>query len=99
MVAQRKSSKIKALCTILICVLVLLFVILVAQFTNIITLKNKQKKLEATYQHTQQQIEEYDELIDYINFSDGEYSQEFLESYAREVYGWGKTNRHYYTQG
>jgi cell division protein FtsB len=99
MVAQRGNGKIKALSTILICVLVLLLVILIAQFTNIMTLKNKQKKLETTYQHTQQQIEEYNELIDYINYSNGEYSQEFLESYAREVYGWGKANRHYYTQG
>ena len=24
--------------------------------------------------------------------------QDFLESYAREVYGWGKTNRTYYSQ-
>ena len=98
MVAQRKNNKIKLLSTILICVLVLLLVILIIQFTNIITLKNKQKKLEATYKQTQQQIEEYDELIDYIDYSNGEYSQEFLENYAREVYGWGKTNRKYYTK-
>lgn len=96
MVAQRKNNKIKILSTILICVLVLLLVILIIQFTNIITLKNKQKKLETTYKQTQQQIEEYDELIDYIDYSNGEYNQEFLESYAREVYGWGKTNRKYY---
>jgi cell division protein FtsB len=83
--------------TILICVLVLLVVILIAQFTNIVTLKNKEKQLNAAYRQNQQQIEEYDELLDYINYSNGEYNQDFLESYAREVYGWGKANKTYYT--
>ena len=99
MTAQRKNNKIKILSTILICVLVLLLVILIVQFTNIITLKNKQKKLQTTYEQTQKQIEEYDQLIDYIDYSNGEYSQEFLEDYAREVYGWGKSDRKYFTKG
>ena len=90
-------NPIKIVGTILICVLVLLAIILVVQFTNIVTLKNKEKKLNTAYQQTQQQIEEYDELLDYMNYSNGEYNQDFLESYAREVYGWGKSNRTYYT--
>ena len=93
-----KTNKVKILSTILICVMALLLIILIIQFTNLITLKGKQKKLETAYAQTQRQMEEYDELIDYIDYSNGEYSQEFLESYAREVYGWGKTNRTYYTQ-
>ena len=93
--ASSKNS-IKIVGTILICVMVLLLIILVIQFANIINLKNKQKKLSTTCQQTQKQIEEYDELLDYINFNNGEYNQEFLESYAREVYGWGKDGRTYY---
>ena len=89
------KNSIKVVGTILICVLVLLVAILIIQFTNIITLKNKEKKLNATYRQNQQQIEEYDELLDYINYSNGEYNQDFLESYAREVYGWGKADRYY----
>lgn len=91
------KSSIKVVGTILICVLVLLVVILIAQFTNIVTLKNKEKQLNAAYRQNQQQIEEYDELLDYINYSNGEYNQDFLESYAREVYGWGKADKTYYT--
>jgi len=89
------KNSIKVVGTILICVLVLLVAILIIQFTNIMTLKNKEKKLNAAYKQNQQQIEEYDELIDYINYSNGEYSQDFLENYAREFYGWGKADRYY----
>ena len=74
----------------------LVFVVLIVQFTNIITMKNRERNLMATYERTQKQIEEYDELIDYIDYNNGTYSQEFLESYAREVYGWGKADRIYY---
>ena len=94
-----KSGAMKIWSTIIICMMVLLLVILIVQFTNIINMKNKQKKLELAYKETQEQIQEYDELIDYINYSDGEYNQDFLENYAREVYGWGKANRKYYTKG
>ena len=59
-------------------------------------MKNRERNLMATYERTQKQIEEYDELIDYIDYNNGTYSQEFLESYAREVYGWGKADRIYY---
>lgn len=90
-------NSIKVVSTILICVLVLLVAILIVQFANIVALKNKERKLEATYKQNQQQIEEYDELLDYINYSNGEYNQDFLENYAREVYGWGKANKTYYT--
>lgn len=95
--SHSSKNSIKVVGTILICVLVLLSIILIIQFTNIVTLKNKEKKLNAAYKQNQQQIQEYDELLDYINYSNGEYNQDFLESYAREVYGWGKTNRTYYT--
>jgi len=92
-----QKNSIKIVSTILICVMVLLFVILIVQFTNIINLKNKEKKLNTAYKQTQQQVEEYDDLLDYIDYNNGEYNQEFLENYAREVYGWGKSNRTYYT--
>ena len=95
--ASSQKNSIKIVGAILICIFVLLFTILVVQFTNIINLKNKEKKLETAYKQTQEQIEQYDELIDYIDYNDGTYSQEFLENYAREVYGWGKNNRKYYT--
>ena len=98
MKAYGQKNSIKILSAILICIFVILLIILTFQFTNIISLKNKEKKLATAYKQNQQQIEEYDELIDYIDYSDGQYSQEFLESYAREVYGWGKSNRKYYTQ-
>lgn len=98
MASNRSNSKIKALSTILICVMVLLLIILVIQFANLLTLKGKQRKLETTYRQTQEQIEEYNDLLDYMGYSDGEYSQEFLEDYAREVYGWGKSNRKYFTE-
>ena len=97
MKAFKQRNSIKILSAILICVFVLLLIILTFQFTNIINLKNKEKKLAAAYKQNQQQIEEYDEMIDYID-EDGTYNQEFLENYAREVYGWGKANRKYYTQ-
>ena len=97
MKAYRQKNSIKILSAILICIFVLLSIILIVQFTNIINLKNKEKKLAAAYKQNQQQIEEYDEMLDYID-DNGTYNQEFLENYAREVYGWGKTNRKYYTQ-
>lgn len=92
---QRNSIKI--ISTVLICILALLVVILIVQFTNIINLKNKEKQLNTAYKHTQQKIEEYDDLLDYIDYNNGEYNQEFLENYAREVYGWGKSGRTYYS--
>lgn len=97
MKAYGQKNSIKILCAILICIFVLLSIILIVQFTNIINLKNKEKKLAAAYKQNQQQIEEYDEMLDYID-DNGTYNQEFLENYAREVYGWGKANRKYYTQ-
>ena len=93
------KSSTKIISTILICVMALLLVILIIQFTNLINLKNKQKQLETSYKRTQEQIEEYDELLDYINDNNGSYNQEFLEKYAREYYGWGKSNRKYFTKG
>lgn len=91
-----KKNSVKIASTIIICVMALVFVVLIVQFTNIITMKNRERNLMATYERTQKQIEEYDELIDYIDYNNGTYSQEFLESYAREVYGWGKADRIYY---
>ena len=98
MKASSQKNSIKILSAILICIFVVLFIILIVQFTNIINLKNKEKKLASAYKQTQEQIEEYDKMLDYIDYNDGIYNQEFLENYAREVYGWGKEGRKYYTQ-
>ena len=94
-----KNSKqtVKIVTTIVVCITAVLFVVLLFQFAKIVSLKTKQSHLNTTIEQTQKQIAEYDELLDYINFKDGEYSQEFLEDYAREVYGWGKPGRTYYT--
>lgn len=94
-----KNSKqtVKLISTIVVCITAILFVVLLFQFAQIVSLKTKQKHLKTTIEQTQKQITEYDELLDYIQFNDGEYSQEFLENYAREVYGWGKAGRTYYT--
>ena len=96
--ASSQKNSIKIIGAILVCIFVVLLIILTAQFVNIMNLKNKEKKLATAYKHTQEQIEEYDEMIDYIDYNNGSYNQEFLENYAREVYGWGKSNRKYYTQ-
>ena len=95
-ISQQKTST-KVFMTILICLLVVLLVAVTIQFSVIINKKNKQAKLQATLQKTEQQIKEYDELLDYINYRNGEYSEEFLSSYAREVLGWGKADKTYYT--
>lgn len=94
-----KNSKqtVKLISTIVVCITAVLFVVLLFQFAKIVSLKTKQRHLKTTIEQTQKQITEYDELLDYIQFNDGEYSQEFLENYAREVYGWGKAGRTYYT--
>lgn len=94
---RNNKQVVKIISIISACLTAVLFVVLLFQFAKIITLKNKQKALKKTIEVKQEQIVEYDKLIDYIDFENGEYSQEFLENYAREVYGWGKTNRTYYT--
>jgi len=96
--SRSQKNSIKIVSAILICIFIVLLMILTTQFVNIINLKNKEKKLAAAYKQTQEQIAEYDEMLDYIDYNNGSYSQEFLENYAREVYGWGKSNRKYYTQ-
>ncbi len=94
-----KNSKqtVKLISIISICLTAILFVVLLFQFAKIVTLKNRQKALRSTISQKQTEIVEYDELLDYIGYEDGEYNQEFLENYAREVYGWGKPGRKYYT--
>ncbi len=94
---RNNKQVVKIISIISACLTAVLFVVLLFQFAKIITLKNKQKALKKTIEVKQEQIVDYDKLIDYIDFENGEYSQEFLENYAREVYGWGKTNRTYYT--
>lgn len=90
----KQTVKIISLITVIITAI--LFVVLLFQFAKIITLKNKQKQLNKTLIKTQEEIVEYDKLLDYIDYQNGEYNQEFLEDYAREVYGWGKTDRKYF---
>lgn len=94
---RSKKQTVKLISTITIIITSILIVILLFQFAKIISLKSKQKRLKATIAEQQAKIAEYDDLLDYIDFENGEYSQEFLENYAREVYGWGKTNRKYFS--
>lgn len=91
------KTSVKVFTTILICILVVLTIALIIQFTAILSKKNKQAKLETAYKQTQTKIQEYDELLDYINYRNGDYSEEFLSNYAREVLGWGKAGNKYYT--
>ena len=93
---RNNKQVVKIISIISACLTAVLFVVLLFQFAKIITLKNKQKALKKTIEVKQEQIVDYDILIVYIDFENGEYSQEFLEDYAREVYGWGKTDRQYY---
>lgn len=92
-----KKQTVKLISVITIVITAILAVILLFQFAKIISLRSKQKHLKTTISEQQTKIAEYDDLLDYINFENGEYSQEFLENYAREVYGWGKTDRKYFS--
>lgn len=92
-----KKQTVKLISVITIVITAILAVILLFQFAKIISLKSKQKHLKTTIAEQQTKIAEYDDLLDYIDFENGEYSQEFLENYAREVYGWGKTDRKYFS--
>lgn len=93
---KNAKQTVKIISLITIIVTAILFIVLLFQSAKIITLRNKQKQLNKTIAKTQEEIVEYDKLLDYIDYQNGEYSQEFLEDYAREVYGWGKTDRKYY---
>lgn len=90
------EKKIKAIkfTTVLICSLLFLCIItLTFQFVKITNLKQKSSNLTSYRSELIDQINTYDATNSYYNNNRTEY----LESYAREVLGWGLDNETWYT--
>ena len=87
-----KTNKVQKIITItlsaifFVCAIVLLY-----EFIRIANLKSTQNKLQSNLDSVQTQVYEYAEKNAYY-----ENRANFLEEYAREVYGWGKTDRTYF---
>lgn len=90
------EKKIKAVkfTTVIICVLLFVCAIVLAfQFVKIANLKQKSNNLETYRGELVEQINTYDATNAYYNNNRTEY----LESYAREVLGWGLDSDTWYT--
>ena len=103
-IAAKKNS-IKIISAIVICVIVLCAIVLIGEFASIANQRNKQAKLQASSSQLEEQIKEYDELIDYSSYDYvngekvvGDNRQQFLEDYARENLNWGSSDRKYFVQ-
>lgn len=82
---EKKFKGIK-ITTIIACVVIFLcIIILTIQFVKIGNLKEKNSNLENYKAQLIESINNYDSTNDYYNNNRTEY----LESYAREVLGWG----------
>lgn len=89
---EKKLKAIKA-STIIICITLFICVIILAfQFVKMANLRNKQNNLELYKSELTQQIQTYDATNNYYNNQD-----EYFESYAREVLGWGLSDEVWYT--
>ena len=86
-----KTKKTKIITIILSVVLFTCAIILTFQFVRIANLNSTQKKLQSNLNGLQTDIVEYTERNAY--YAD---RQNFLEEYARDVYGWGKADRTYF---
>ena len=91
---MEKNIKAVKLTTIITCIIMFVcLIILTLQFIKIANLRDKSNNL-ATYKSEMiEQINAYDTTNDYYNNNRSEY----LESYAREVLGWGMAGETWYT--
>lgn len=92
---EKKLKGIK-ITTIIACVIVFVcIIVLTIQFIKIGNLKEKNRNLEAYKSELIESINNYDTTNDFYNNNRTEY----LESYAREVLGWGQDGETWYRKG
>lgn len=90
---MNKTKTLKILTIVLSAVIFVSAVILLYEFIRIANLKSTQKKLQSNLDATTNAVYEYSDKNAY--YAD---RANFLEEYAREVYGWGKTDRTYFEE-
>lgn len=92
---MEKNIKAVKIITIIACVAIFVCtIILTFQFIKIANLKEKTRNLNTYRNELIEQINTYDTTNDYYNNNRTEY----LESYAREVLGWGLDGETWYTK-
>lgn len=90
---MEKNIKVVKITTILTFVLMFIcIIVLTFQFIQINNLRKKTENLESYKSEIVEKINTYDTANDYYNNNRTEY----LESYAREVLGWGMTGETWY---
>lgn len=93
---MEKNLKAIKITTIVACVVIFACIIILAiQFIKIGNLKEKNRNLETYRAELMADINDFDTANDYYNNNRTEY----LESYAREVLGWGSNGETWYRKG
>lgn len=93
---MEKNLKAIKITTIVACVIIFAcIIVLTIQFIKIGNLKEKNRNLETYRAELMADINDFDTANDYYNNNRTEY----LESYAREVLGWGANGETWYRKG
>lgn len=90
---EKKEKIIKLITSITVAVIFILLIILAFQLIKIGNLKEKSKNLNAYKTELVREINNYNSTNTYYDNNRVEY----LESYAREVLGWGEQDETWYT--